>query len=234
MKQQQQRTSVNNDRTGHSRYLMVYGIIGYFLCFIGDMLLEYLPNGELTWESISNFEMFKEATKGATAQRFGISGVLGISSMIFVTLGLVGISEYVNMYSKIASEIMLVGGVGSSVLSGGFHLICTLVAWIFVSLNSTKEAFEVKDQFYKDHQLILQINPIFYMLFCFTLLYVIVAGKTPLPRWACIFNIAFIFKALDYFKVHGASNIAGTLMCISLFILTGIYSSKSKNNKKKE
>ncbi|ORX82328.1 hypothetical protein BCR32DRAFT_292721 [Anaeromyces robustus] len=234
MKQQQQRTSVNNDKTRHSRYLMAYGIGGYLLCFIADIILEYLPNGELDWKGKDDYELLKKVIEGATGERFALSGVLGLVSMIFVTLGLVGISEYINMYSKIASEIMLVGGVGSSVLSGGFHLICTIIPWIFVSFNFTKEAFEVKNKFYEDHSLILKINPIFYMLFCFTLLYVIVAGKTPLPRWACIFNIAFIFKALDYFEVNGASNIAGFIMSLGLFILTGIYSSKNKNNKKKE
>ena len=231
--QQQQQKVINNDRLGHSRYLMFYGIIGYTMCLIGDFILEYLPNGELTWESISDYKMLEQATQGVTAKRFAISGVLGVFSMIFVTLGLVGISEYVHMYSSIASELMLVGGVGSSVLSAVFHLIYTLMPWIFLTLNSTKEGNDVKDQFLQDHQIILQINPIFYMLFCFTLLYVVVAGKTPLPRWAGIFNIAFIFKALDYFKVNGGSNIAGAIMCTGLFILTGMYSNKKTNNNNK-
>ncbi|OUM63697.1 hypothetical protein PIROE2DRAFT_61125 [Piromyces sp. E2] len=232
----QQGVSVNNNRIGHSRYLMVYGILGYTLCFIADMILEYLPNGWLDLDSLLDINKAGEIFKGTSSERFAISGVLGVFSMIFVTLGLVGVSEYVHMYSPIASELTLVGGVGSSVHSAGYHIICTLMPWIFVSLNFTKEGFEVKEKFFNDHVLILKINPLFYMIFCFSLLYVVVAGKTPLPRWAAIFNIAFLFKALNYFKVSGASNIAGIIMSVGLFVLTGLYSSSkngNKNNKKK-
>jgi len=239
MKQRTQRKSTEKiskmeDKTGHSRYLIAFGIFGYLLCLIADIILEILPNGELTWESISEKKLFIEAVQGTTPNRFAMSAVLGVSSMIFITLGLVGISEYVNMYSKIASEIMLIGGVGSSVLGAGFHFITTTIVWILVALDGMEEAFKISELFSSNHNLIFQINPFFYMLFSGTLLVVIVAGKTPLPRWTCVFNIAILFMILSKFNVHGASSIAGLLMCIGLFIFTGIFSNKKGNNKKTE
>ncbi|OUM58206.1 hypothetical protein PIROE2DRAFT_16599 [Piromyces sp. E2] len=197
--QQQQSIVITNDRTKHSRYLMVYAILGYTLCYIADLLFECLPNGEVTRETFFDFKLFEQITRGATTNRFAISGVLGMATMILTTLGLVGMSEYVHMYSKIASEIMLVAGVSAVVLGVGYHLFCTLSPWIFLALNSTENAYNIKDKLYNDHILIFQIEPLS-------------IGKTPLPRWAAILNIGMIYSVLEYFKIHGSSNLAGSIM----------------------
>jgi len=234
--QQQQQKAINNDRLGHSRYLMFYGILGYTLCFTCDLMLEYLPNGILSWDTLSNYESFKQVTEGTTTKRFATAGVLGVFSMIFICLGLLGITEYVHMHSFIASEIMLVGGVGAIVLAAAFHLMTTLMPWIFLTLQSTQEGFEMKEKFVKDHTFILQVEQMLYMLFNMTQTIVILFGKTSLPRWAAFINIGFIYLVLEYFKICGGCNLAGAIMTTSFFILTGIYSNKKSNkiNKKKE
>jgi len=233
----QQKATINNDRTSHARYLVIYGIIGYSLCTIADYILEYLPNNQLTWESFNDYNVLLEATKGTTTKRFGISGVLGIISMIFISLGLVGISEYIHKYSSIASEIMLVGGIGAATTGAGYHIITTLLPWIFLSGHSTKESFEIVNQFLNDHQLVLKVNSLCYIVFSLTYTFIVITGKTPLPRWASVIHIGFLFSILDYFKVPGAANTGGLIMCICFYILSGVCSSKNtkiNNNKKKE
>ncbi|ORX84652.1 hypothetical protein BCR32DRAFT_291192 [Anaeromyces robustus] len=233
MKQQQQKV-INNDRLGHSRYLMFCGILGYTVCFICDLMLENLPNGILTWEALKDYEKFKQVTEGTTTKRYALSAVIGVNSMIFITLGLMGISEYVHMYSKVASEIMLVGGISATVLATGFHFIFNLMPWFFLTLHATKEGFELKEKFVEDHKFILQIEQICYMIFNMTQTIVLFLGKTPLPRWTAFVNIGFIYLALDYFNVPGGCNFAGAIMTTSFFILTKIYSSNNKNNTNKK
>ena len=213
---------------------MFYGILGYTLCFICDLMLEYLPNGLITWETLTNYELFKQVTEGTTTKRYALSGVLGVFSMIFICLGLMGISEYVHMHSFMASEILLVGGVSAIVLAAGFHIIFTLMPWFFLTLNATKEGFELKESFVNDHKFILKIEQMCYMVFNMTQTIVILFGKTPLPRWAAFINIGFIYLVLEYFNVRGGCNLAGAIMCTSFFILTKVYSNNknNKNNKK--
>ena len=47
----------------------------------------------------------------------------------------------------------------------------------------------------------------------------VVAGLTPLPAWACVFNLLPLFLVQAPFNIPGAGNIAGAAMYLGLFIL---------------
>ena len=44
-------------------------------------------------------------------------------------------------------------------------------------------------------------------------------GMTPLPAWACVFNLLPLFLVQAPFNILGAGNIAGAVMYLGLFIL---------------
>jgi len=109
---------------------------------------------------------------------------------------------------------MLVSGIGAATAGAGYHLITTLFPWIFISGHSTKESFEIASQFLNDHQIILKVSSFSYIVFSQIFTFVIITGKTPLPRWASVIHIGFLFSILNYFKVPGAANTGGIIMCI--------------------
>ena len=47
----------------------------------------------------------------------------------------------------------------------------------------------------------------------------VVMGMTPLPAWACVFNLLPLFLVQAPFNIPGAGNIAGTVMYLGLFIM---------------
>ena len=47
----------------------------------------------------------------------------------------------------------------------------------------------------------------------------VAAGMTPLPAWACVFNLLPLFLVQAPFHIPGAGNIAGAAMYLGLFIL---------------
>ena len=47
----------------------------------------------------------------------------------------------------------------------------------------------------------------------------VVAGMTPLPAWACVFNLLPLFLVQASFNIPGAGNITGAVMYLGLFIL---------------
>ena len=42
---------------------------------------------------------------------------------------------------------------------------------------------------------------------------------TPLPAWACMFNLLPLFLVQAPYNYPGAGNIAGAVMCLGMFIL---------------
>ena len=47
----------------------------------------------------------------------------------------------------------------------------------------------------------------------------VVTGMTPLPAWACVFNLLPLFLVQVPFNIPGAGNIADAVMYLGLFIL---------------
>ena len=47
----------------------------------------------------------------------------------------------------------------------------------------------------------------------------VVMGMTPLPAWACVFNLLPLFLVQAPLNIPGAGNIAGAAMYLGLFIL---------------
>ena len=211
----------------HSKILILTGVLGYALCLVADFILEFVNGTHLTMEAFADFEAFYRLTEGVTAGRFAVSGILGLSSMVLIALGMVGLYEFTKTSAPVLSEFVLVGGVGSAVLGGGFHLLCTLEPWFFVSLGRTEEAFNILQQFVSAHGIVFILNPIFYTLMSVPLFIILVTKKTVLPRWSCVFNLVLLFFILNAIHVPGATSIAGLLMCGGIFVLSIIKEKRS-------
>ena len=58
-----------------------------------------------------------------------------------------------------------------------------------------------------------------FLIFGTALFVAVVSGQTPLPRWACLFNILPLMLALLPLRVGGSGNWAGAIMFLGLFFL---------------
>ena len=211
----------------HSKILILTGALGYALCLAADFVLEFVNGARLTMESFVDYETFFRLTEGVSSGRFAVSGILGLCSMILIALGMVGLYELAKTSAPVLSEIVLIGGIGSAVLGGGFHILYTIEPWLFLTLGRSEEAFAVVQQFVSAHGIIFVLNPVFNTLMSVPLFIILVSKKTDLPRWSCVFNLVLLFFILNAFHVPGATSIAGILMCAGVFVLSILKGKKS-------
>lgn len=211
----------------HSKILILLGALGYGVCLVADIILEFVNGIRLRADTFTDFQLFLHFTEDVDAARFAVSGLLGLSSMILIAMGMIGLYELTKPNAPLLSEFVLFGGIGSAVLGGGFHLLYTLQPWFFVSLGRSEEIFEVLQQFVSAHNIIFILNPLFYTIMSVSLFIVLITKKTLFPRWTCIFNLLILFFVLNAFHIIGATSIAGFLMCAGIFVVS--LSVKKKN-----
>ena len=219
-------------KKNNSRIFILLGAIGYLICLMADFILDILPGGRLTGDALKNFDLLVQVTEGVSPARFVISGILGVISMIFIALGMIGIFAFLNEKKTKASYIVLVSGVGSAVLGAVYHIICTSSAWLFVYLKQTSDAFQLYQDFISSNSFLMTQNGILYTVMAATLFIMIILKKTELPRWACLFNVVLLYFVLSIFNIPGSTSIGGLVMCMALFILIN-WKSKYESAEKK-
>ena len=204
----------------HSKTLVLLGAIGYAVCLVADFILEIVNGVRLEMNTFTNFQEFLHFTEDVTAGRFAVSGLLGLCSMILISMGMIGLYEMTKPAAPLLSELILAGGIGSAVLGAGFHLLSTLQPWFFVTLGRSEDAFYVLEQFNSAHKIIYILNPIFYTLMSIPLFIILIRKKTLFPRWTCVFNLLLLFFVFNALHMPGATSFAGFVMCLGIFILS--------------
>lgn len=208
-----------------SQVLMMCGVIGYVICLVADFILDMLPKGHLNSEALTNYDTIVNVLENEGVGRFNLSAILGVSSMLLIALGMIGIYELFKTYVPKTSYVMLVSGVGAAVFGAVYHIICTTCAWMFIKMGKSKEAFDIIQEFITDNTFLMSFNAVLYTIMSVAFLIVVVMKKTPLPRWMCVFNVVFIYFLLSAFKIPGSTSIGGIVMCGVLLV----YSFKIKN-----
>ena len=148
-----------------------------------------------------------------------ISIILGVYAITAFGFGYLGLSRWMENYSKTASVIMYISAVVFLISIVVHHIICGLVEWLYVRMGRTDEARTVALEFQMKTIVTMLVGYLGLATFVITLFVMVVMGRTILPVWACIFNTLPIMLLLAITKLPAKGNIAGAIMYLGLLFL---------------
>ena len=99
------------------------------------------------------------------------------------------------------------------------HVFCGMPEWLYVKMGRTEEARQLITEFFKKTSVTLIVCYLGFLIFGVSLFVSVVSGWTPLPRWACVFNILPLMLVLMPTRVGGSGNWAGAIMFLGLLLL---------------
>lgn len=199
--------------------LFLVAIAGHLLCGACDCLLIYLPKGRFRFEDMKDNRKLSAAFKGLPLRNPLLSMLLGCLAMCLFTFGYLALCDWMRAYSPTCAALMRVGCVLVATFGMAHHVFCGVPEWLYVRLGRTPEALDIINEFFKKTMVTMAICYLGFLLFGVTLFVTVVTGLTPLPRWACAFNILPLMLVLFPLRVGGAGNWAGAIMFAGLYFL---------------
>ncbi len=202
------------------KMVLLLACAGHVLCGICDCLLGYSPRGRLDLKSaIKDPEKMRTTFEDMPLNWPLISILLGVYAITAFGFGYLGLSRWMEDYSKTASVIMYISAVVFLISIVVHHIICGLVEWLYVRMGRTDEAREAALEFQKKTIATMVVGYLGLAVFVITLFVMVVTGRTTLPVWACIFNTLPLMLLLSVTKLPAKGNIAGAIMYLGLFVL---------------
>ena len=200
--------------------VLLIAFIGHVLCGICDCLLGYSPSGRLDLKSaLKDPEKMRTTFENMPLKWPLISIIMGVYAITAFAFGYLGLSRWMEDYSKTAAVIMYISAVVFLISIVVHHIICGLVEWLYVRMGRTDEAREVALEFQVKTIATMFVGYLGLVVYVITLFVMVVMGKTSLPAWACIFNTLPIMLVLAITKLPAKGNIAGAIMYLGLLIL---------------
>ncbi len=202
------------------KMVLLLACAGHVLCGICDCLLGYSPRGRLDLKSaIKDPEKMRTTFEDMPLNWPLISILLGVYAITAFGFGYLGLSRWMEDYSKTASVIMYISAVVFLISIVVHHIICGMVEWLYVRMGRTDEAREAALEFQKKTIATMFVGYLGLAVFVITLFVMVVTGRTTLPVWACIFNTLPLMLLLSVTKLPAKGNIAGAIMYLGLFVL---------------
>ena len=202
------------------KMVLLLACAGHVLCGICDCLLGYSPRGRLDLKSaIKDPEKMRTTFEDMPLNWPLISILLGVYAITAFGFGYLGLSRWMEDYSKTASVIMYISAVVFLISIVVHHIICGMVEWLYVRMGRTDEAREAALEFQKKTIATMVVGYLGLAVFVITLFVMVVTGRTTLPVWACIFNTLPLMLLLSVTKLPAKGNIAGAIMYLGLFVL---------------
>ena len=124
-----------------------------------------------------------------------------------------------NFYSALWANIMIVGAAMIYTFGLAHHILGCAAEWIYIKSDHTEEGRRLTNDFFGKTSATMVGCYAGIVLFSVAHFIPVVAGLTPLPAWACVFNLLPLFLVQAPFNITGAGNIAGAAMYLGLFIL---------------
>ena len=202
-----------------TKAMFLVAVAGHLLCGACDCLLIYLPNGRFRFEDMRDNRKLSAAFMGLPLRNPLLSMLLGCLAMCLFTQGYLALSDWMGAYSGTCAALMRVGSVVVATFGVAHHVFCGVPEWLYVRLGRTREALDLINEFFKKTSITMLVCYLGFLIFGATFFVAVVAGMTPLPRWACVFNILPLMLALFPLRVGGAGNWAGAIMFAGLFFL---------------
>lgn len=201
------------------KWLFLVALAGHVLCGVSDCMMTYLPNGRFKFDYMKDNRRLSEVFYAMPLRSAILSALLGCLAMCMMFFGYMAIYFWMAPLSRSRADLMLIG-IGLIFTFGpAHHVLCAIPEWLYVRLGRTEEARRVITELFKKTSATLIACYLGFLLFGAALFAAVVSGLTPLPGWACVFNIALLMLVLMPLRVGGSGNWAGAIMFIGLLIL---------------
>ena len=202
------------------KIILLIAFVGHLLCGVCDCLLSYSPSGRMDLKSaLKDSEKMKSVFEDLPLSWPLISILLGVYAITAFGFGYLGLSKWMEQFSKLASVVMYISSVVFLISIVVHHIICGLVEWLYVRMGRSNEAREVALEFQMKTISTMIVGYLGLANFVITLFIMVASGKTNLPQWACVLNTLPIMLLLLITKLPAKGNIAGAVMYLGLFIL---------------
>ncbi len=202
-----------------TKTLFLIAILGHLLCGVSDCLMTYLPNGRFRFEDMKDNKKLSAAFDGMPLRNALLASLLGCLAMFLFSFGYLAICNWMRFYSETCAILMLIGTMLVLTFGVAHHLLCGMPEWLYVKMGRTEEARKLITELFKKTSITMFVCYAGFLLFGVSLFVAVVGGWTPLPRWACVFNILPMMLALFPLRIGGAGNWAGVIMFAGLFFL---------------
>ena len=203
------------------KIMLLLGLLGHALCAVADCLLAYTPNGRFQFSEAKDYERMARRFEGMPLKPLELSIALGTVALCLAAFGYAAVSDWMLPYSGVAAAILRASGMVFTVAITAHHACCGAVEWFFVRMGRTEEALDGAMAFFKRTSLPMVVGYLGLLTFAATFLFMVAAGRTGLPRWACLFNTLPLFLALTPTKLPAKGNIANAAMFLGLLFLLG-------------
>ena len=200
-------------------WILIIAMIGHVLCAYADRLLLCTPSGIFSYSDIKdNKRMAKLFTTKPESETLR-SIVLGTVAMFMQFFGYLALGIWMRPYSALWANLMIVGAAMIYTFGLAHHVVGCAAEWIYIKSDHTEEGRKLTADFFGKTSAVMVGCYAGIILFSVAHFIPVVTGMTPLPAWACVFNLLPLFLVQAPFNIPGAGNIAGAVMYLGLFIL---------------
>ena len=200
--------------------VLLIALIGHVLCGICDCLLSYSPSGRLDLKgALKDPDKMRTVFADMPLSWPLMSVLLGVYAITAFGFGYLGLSRWMEEFSRTASVIMYISSVVFLISIVVHHIICGLVEWLYIRMGRTNEARQTVLEFQAKTIVTMVIGYLGLASFVITLFIMVSVGKTTLPQWACVLNTLPVMLILLITRLPAKGNIAGAIMYLGLFIL---------------
>jgi hypothetical protein len=182
-------------------------------------LLTYMPGGRFHFEDMKDNGRLSAVFKGMPLRNSLLSMLLGCLAMFLFAFGYLALAHWMRAFSEPCTVLMLISTVMVLTFGVAHHVFCGMPEWLYVKMGRTEEARQLITEFFKKTSVTLIVCYLGFLIFGVSLFVPVVSGWTPLPRWACVFNILPLMLVLMPTRVGGSGNWAGAVMFLGLMFL---------------
>ena len=201
-----------------TKILMLVACISHLATMECDRLITYTPNGRFGFPALKDNEQLSKLFDGTPLKRAMISMVLGVYSLAVSFFGYLALVELLREYSVVYAVLMLIGAVLFFLPGVAHHVFFGAIEWFYIRSGRTEESRKMIMEFFRKTSSTMYVCYFGLLLFSVSLFIPVVSGITPLPQWACVFNILPLFIVLAPIRIVGTGNLASALMFLGLFI----------------
>ena len=202
----------------HSWILLV-AMIGHILCVYCDRLLLCTPSGQFGFADMKDNKKMAERFAAKPESDSLRSIVLGTLAMFLQFFGYLALGIWMRPYSALWANCMIVGAAMLCTFGLAHHILGCAAEWIYIKSDHSEAGRRRTNDFFGKTSATMIGCYGGIVIFSVAQFIAVVAGLTPLPAWACVFNLLPLFLVQAPFNIPGAGNIAGAAMYLGLFIL---------------
>lgn len=200
-------------------WILLIAMIGHILCVFADRLLLCTPGGVFSFSDMKDNTRMAKLFAAKPESEPLRSIVLGTLAMFMQFFGYLALGIWMRPYSALWANGMIVGAAMIYTFGLAHHILGCAAEWIYIKNDHTEEGRKLTSDFFGKTSVTMIGCYGGILLFSVAHFIPVVTGMTPLPAWACVFNLLPLFLVQVPFNIPGAGNIAGAVMYLGLFIL---------------